>query len=343
MPVKILFCSQDRYFGDHLNLALSEDPRSFQVLYFTDSQRAVDFLERSGEEVQCILGSPRFLRLMDPADGLQIALGEETSMEAPLAVNMYQRRQDLVDDLKNILRANDLLAAASVRHSSTKILSFFSTQGGSGKTTLAYLTAIKAAEQGKTAYLNLETAPCVEPLYASCGTVGAEEYLCAVKDREDPTRAILPALTRNSHGVFVLPIPGSIRDQQDITGEDLGYLLESLLRYGELEYIILDLSATLGSVSLKAMEQSDRVALVYGDDRIGNKKRELFLQDPGFSTLPCAGKELIVGNQCLKKYSDGRYHVSFPHSNTLTQVSDVRAVLQGNPDMEKGCAELISF
>ena len=58
MPVKILFCSQDRYFGDHLNLALSEDPRSFQVLYFTDSQRAVDFLERSGEEVQCILGSP---------------------------------------------------------------------------------------------------------------------------------------------------------------------------------------------------------------------------------------------------------------------------------------------
>lgn len=149
MPVKILFCSQDRYFGDHLNLALSEDPRSFQVLYFTDSQRAVDFLERSGEEVQCILGSPRFLRLTDPADGLQIALGEETSLEAPLTVNMYQRRQDLVDDLKNILRANDLLAAASVRHSSTKILSFFSTQGGSGKTTLALSHRHQGGRAGK--------------------------------------------------------------------------------------------------------------------------------------------------------------------------------------------------
>ena len=57
--------------------------------------RQVDFMR--GEEVQCILGSPRFLRLTDPADGLQIALGEETSLEAPLTVNMYQRRQDLVD------------------------------------------------------------------------------------------------------------------------------------------------------------------------------------------------------------------------------------------------------
>lgn len=165
----------------------------------------------------------------------------------------------------------------------------------------AYLTAIKAAEQGKTAYLNLETAPCVEPLYTPCGTVGAEEYICAVKDREDPTRTILPALTRNSHGVFVLPIPGSIRDQQDITGEDLGYLLEILLRYGELDYIILDLLPRWGCFPSKLWSKRPRVALVYGDDRMGDKKRQLFLQDPGFSAMPCAGKELIVGNQCRPK------------------------------------------
>lgn len=341
MAIKILFCWPDRYFGDQLNLLLSEDARSFRVLYFTDEAGAAAYLRDSGDRVDCLLGSPRFLREMGEGFGLPVALEESSRAEPPLAVDMYQRRQDLLAELKNLLRAQGLLAAAAPGRRDARVIAFFSTQGGSGKTTLAYLTALKAAEQGAAAYLNLETAPCTDPLYAPCGQVSAEEYLCAVKDREDPARVLLPALARNEHDVLVLPTPASIRDQSDLEAEDVTFLVESLLRSAQLDWLILDLSSTLNGATLRALEQSDRVVLVYGDDRMGEQKRRRFLQDPGFAGLPCAGKELVAGNRCREKYTDGRYDVAFPYSNSLTTVPDARAVLRGNPDLEQGCAAIL--
>ena len=343
MAIKLLFCWQDRYFGEQLNLLLSEDPRSFRVLYFTDPARAADWLRTSGETVDCILGAPGFLRGLDPSYGLPVALGEDTSTEEPLSVNMYQRRQDLVDELKNLLRAKGLLAAAAASRSQGRVIAFFSTQGGAGKTTLAYLTALKAAEQGKTVYLNLEAAPCTDSLYAPCGTVSAEEYLCAVQDREDPAHTLLPALSRNEHDVLVLPTPASVRDQSALTGADVQFLVESILRGASPDWLILDLSSVLNEVSSRAMDLADRVVLVYGDDRLGEHKRRRFLADPAFSSLPCAGKELVAGNRCREKYADGRYDAAFPYSASLASVPDVRAVLRGNPDLEKGCAAILSF
>lgn len=346
MAVHVLLYTADEFFLNQCKILLSEDIRTFTVYSFSNMERARAYLEANPEKIQCVLADWMFLRDGVPARTLGILLGEDTSMEPDadglLSLNIYQRKQDLMEELKQILRAERLIAGGAVRSGSTKVISFCSTQGGSGSSTLAYMTAAKAAEQEKTVYLNLEYAPCTSPFYQGDGR-SAEEFLCAVKDREDPGRTLLPALRRNEHGVYVFPTPVSMMDQRNLSAEDVRYILEGLLSLGEASCIVVDLPSGLNEVNNYVMSVSDRVAMVYGDDRVGRAKRQQLMADPAFSSYPCAGRELIVGNRCKQKYDNNTYDVCFPQSGSLAGDADVRVVLQGNPDFARGCGELLQL
>ena len=344
MAVQVLLYTADEFFLNQCKLLLSEDIRTFSVCSFSGRDRARDYLAGHAGKIQCVLADEDFLREGLPAGTMGVVLGEETVMEPDgaglFALNIYQRKQDLLEELKQLLRAAGLVAGGAVRSGGTKVISFCSTQGGSGVSTLAYLTAVQAAQQGKTVYLNLEYAPCTSPFYPSDGR-NAEEFLCAVKDRDDPGRTLLPALRRNDHGVYVFPTPVSMADQQDLSVADVRYIVEGLLNLGEAAYLLVDLPAGFGEVNSYVMSISDRVVMVYGDDRVGRAKRRQLTADPAFSSYPCAGRELLVGNRCKRKDDGGDFDVCFPQSNTLAGDADVGLVVQGNPDFARGCCEIL--
>lgn len=344
MAVRVLLYSADEFFLNQCKILLSEDIRTFTVYSFSNPERAQAYLQANPEKIQCVLADEDFLRSALPGRMLGVALAEDTCMEPDadglFALNIYQRKQDLMEELKQILRSERMIAGSSVRSGSTRVLSFCSTQGGSGSSTLAYLTAMKAAEQDKAIYLNLECAPCTAALYQEDGR-SAEEFLCAVKDREDPGRTLLPALRRNEHGVYVFPTPVSMMDQHDLSAADVQYMLEGLLQLGEAGCIVVDLSCGLSEVNNYVMSVSDRVVMVYGDDRVGRAKRRQLMADPAFSSYACAGRELIVGNRCKQNYEDGTYDVCFPYSASLAGETDLHTSLQGNPDLAQGCGKIL--
>lgn len=344
MAVHVLLYAADEFFLNQCKILLSEDIRTFTVYSFSSQTRARAYLDANPDKIQCVLADRTFLYDGLPGRTLGIQLGEETSTapdaDGLLSLNIYQRKQDLMEELKQLLRAEGLITGGAARSGSTRVLSFCSTQGGSGTSTLAYLTAVKAAEQGKAIYLNLECAPCTAAFYQEDGR-SAEEFLCTVKDREDPGRTLLPALRRNGHGVYVFPTPVSMRDQHDLSAADVRYILEGLLNLGEAAWIVVDLSCGLDEVNDYVMSVSDRVVMVYGDDRVGRAKRGRLTADPAFSSYPCAGRELIVGNRCKQNYSDSTYDLCMPYSTSLAGGADMHTVLQGNPDLAHGCAAIL--
>lgn len=346
MAVHVLLYTADEFFLNQCKILLSEDVRTFTIYSFSNMERARTYLEANQEKIQCVLADRTFLRDGIPPRALGISLGEDTLMDPDidglLSLNIYQRRQDLLEELKQMLRAERLIAGGTVRSGKTKVISFFSTQGGSGSSTLAYMTAANAAEHGKSIYLNLENAPCTSPFYQEDGR-GAEEFLCAVKDRNDVGRTLLPALRRNEHSVYVFPTPVSMMDQRNLSADDVRYILEGLLSVGEASTIVIDLSSGLNDVNDYVMSASDRVVMVYGDDRVGRAKRRQLVADPAFSSYPCSGRELIVGNRCKQKYDESTYDLCFPHSGSLAGEVDIRLVLQSNPVFAQGCGEILQF
>ncbi len=346
MAVRVLLYISDPYFMGQFKLLLRSESHLLSAYSFSDLDAASAYLQDQGDSLQCILTDTKALAA--PVGTASILLGEETVRDAdgPMTLNIYQKKQDVMDDLKLLLRDIGLLSGRSAPASRTgglKVVSFFSTQGGSGVSTLAYLAAIKGSETGKTVYLNLESAPCTDILYQQGGPVKAEEFLCDVKDHKDPLSTLPTALWRNAHGVFVFPTPVSLMDQRDLGEDDVRYLLEGLAKLGDVELVVVDLSTAFGSVCDYVMGASDRVVLVYDDNKTGQAKRDAFLNDPAFASFPCAGRAVVAGNRCRENVTGGAYAACFPYSDSLASSRDAKLVLRGNQAIAQGCEELLRF
>lgn len=345
MAVNILLYSEDKYVSKHLQTLLSAEKRSFSVFHFTDLKKAEEYFEKNEAKLRCVIASEDLLGLIGSNKVVKICLDDTTRADdaSGYSINIFQNKTLLLEDLLTILRNCGLVAKVQQHNAeSTKVISFISTQGGSGCTTLAYLTAIKSAETGKTIYLNLENAPCVRLLYRTLPTANAEEYLYALQDRAGE-QMIMGSLGCNEHGVYVFPIISSLQDRMALTKADVDYLLDMILQSGEVQNVIVDLSGGLGEIESLVLERSDRVVLPYNDEQAGAAKREQLEADPNYSTFPFARKEFWAGNRCKSEYKDGRYQVCFPVSNSLASVSDLRMILVGNPAFSSACAAILSL
>lgn len=346
VSVQILFVCPDPYFAELFTNYAGNAQHEFSLLCFTDNEKALAFYQTKGDSLQALLAPQPFLNQLEQEDILRICLSDFTQRSENRAelqhLNIYQQRRDILADLQLLLGAHLGLNRQCMAHGHTHVLTFFSTQGGSGKSTLAYLTALRAAQEGKSAYISLESAPFTDVLYppAQCAVRG-EELLYAIRDRQDPVKAILPALTHNSHNVYVLPSCQSLQDLMELTAENWKFLLESLFNGGGMDYIILDLGSELNSVSRMAFDHSDLAVAVYTDDPMGRGKRDRLLQDPNFSQLRPACPCLEVRNKCRQKLPATDALIPVPFSKTIGSASSLSAVLGGNSDLFSACSQLL--
>ena len=345
MAINVMLCSEERYLFNQLKLLLGEDTRTFAVFAFSGTDRARNYLEKEQAKIQCVLADENTAGQLGELDVPVILLGEYTSTgmdEGQIVLNVFQKKSAVLDDLRQLMRGLGLMSNVPVRMGSTKVVSFFSTQGGSGTSTLAYLTAMTAAEEGKVVYMNLETAPVVDRFYANQGR-SAEEFLCGVKERESAQNCLQPALWRNEHDVYCLPVPVSMADQKSLDQEDIQYLINGIIHMDDVDYLIIDVSGGLTPRTEYVMSVSDRVALVFSDDAAGESKRRRLLEDPAFAIFPFAGHEMVVGNRCMKKEQGDRFDACFPVSNSIGGGVDMQQVYQGNPELRASCKAILQL
>lgn len=346
MAVGILVYSEDQYLSGHLKELLRNEQRLFSVFHFTDAEKAEQYLTANSKRIKCVLGSEELADGASAEGAVFIRLDEETTL-TPVSgrqytVNVYQSKSALLNDLMSILRTEGLLAQTARNTGSSAVISFFSTQGGSGRTTLAYLAAVRNATNTKTAFLSFDPAPCPEPLYRTGPSVRGEEFLFALQERAEEDQ-ILSAFSQNEHGVYVLPVLDSLQDQAMLSRDDVEYLIRTVLDSGLVQSLVIDLNDQLGPIEQYVLSLSDRVALVYNDDRMGAAKRRRLEEDPNYTTYPFVGKEFWVGNRCCAEYRDGRFDACFPMSNSLGSVDDLKAVLTGNPAFASGCDAVLAL
>lgn len=192
---------------------------------------------------------------------------------------LTENSRDFTEYIKGVYNSETLrIRSLSERQNmawSSQVITVFSAKGGIGKTTLAVNTAVALAEKGKkVAILDLDlqfgdvpTFLDVEPR-DTIGELLQETYTLTI----DTIRSYM---VMHSSGVHILCGPKSPEYAEMISAERVQNLISIMRSY--YDYLIIDTASVLNDVTLTAIENSNRVYLLTGQDISSLKNSRLAL------------------------------------------------------------------
>lgn len=199
--------------------------------------------------------------------------------------------------LEHVLRAaeNALrigLPAAPQRtnkFSGTRVVSWFSAAGGSGKTTAAYNLAVQLARRGEGVCLvSLESLPSGLWRQGEAGYSMAEWlYYARTKPHIAAERVSELLQTGEERGLKLVAPFSSPADASDMNESDSELLLHSLAALDEFRWVVVDLEAGWSLRNIGALTASDAIFWVVTDDSACLGKTEALLRrwtEDGFAS-----------------------------------------------------------
>ncbi len=338
--MKLLLFSTDDYFLNVFGEYLARKKKEYDVLSYSDMKKADDKLR--SERIDLILCENGYLEDFEE-EGNFISLGMHTILPKAnykAALNIYQKSDRIMEELEyliQVLKGNNV----EDKQGQKPIVSFFSTEGGSGKTTLAYLTAVLCAREKKVLYVNLEPLAFTDTLYQVEMEESMEEVLLAF-DKENSTAILLDAIKRNADGVYVLPTLSNIGDYLELSVEIVFEMLHTIASMSGMEAIILDLPGSFCPLTEGIISESKSVVWVYTDGEKGRHKLQKAKEDPYLRAQGILSKSYFVLNKCKRKEDEMEYDVAFPISDSLSTANKIGKILDINPDFAKGCHKMAS-
>lgn len=158
---------------------------------------------------------------------------------------------------------------------SSQVITIFSAKGGLGKTTLAVNTAVALAEKGKkVAIVDLDLQFGDVPTFMdmeprdTIAELLQESYSLTIDN-------IRSYMIMHSSGVHMLCAPKSPEYAEMISAERLQNLLSIMRSY--YDFVIIDTASVLNDISLTAIENSNQVLFLTGQDISSLKNSRLAL------------------------------------------------------------------
>ena len=282
-----------------------------------------------------------------------IFLSEHTGAEGlPYAVvNKFQQGETLYEEVMDIYMKQNLSSLGSItrEYNNTKVLSFYSPIGGIGKSSLAVLTALEIGKAGQEVlYLNLEDIQST-PMFFSCdANKSFSDFLYLIKVRNSSVIEKLPELKNriNEYKLDYFSPADSAMDIEELSAEDIQYLLESLLKLNFYSYIIVDLTSKYNNQYKSILEVSKNVVMPIGQDALARLKCEQFfkqvysLNKYYFVLNKFKARDKIYIKDLLEKNSiEGIQKIDYDHSLTNVESGeDIKA----SPSLNRAVKDIIN-
>lgn len=341
MKIRTLILSSSKYFIESFGTYIMNcNDIGFDFQLFTDERAMENYL--SIHTVDLILADERFWKDEFPKDCIAVSISSVTKLNTDKnyhEVNIYQRGLDILQDLQRIFVLANKNGIGEDKN--YKIVSFYSPQGGTGKTVLAYICSMLCAKDNPSLYLNFEEFGSCEHLYTMDFEIGMEQIIYTIKDKRESGEIISNALKKDKRNVMVMPSVKNISDFIEITPEDIEIFIKKTAEVSGTEYLFIDMSGGLTQCNKKIMELSSIVFWVFSDDVIGNNKINRVREDKSLQKLPYYRDIYFLVNKCKTKNLDDSA-IRIPFSESLSQGLDFETVLSGNKDFNQSCMEIIS-
>jgi len=214
-----------------------------------------------------------------------------------------------------------------------KVITFYTPKGGLGNTTLAVNLAV-ALSTADTPVVIVDGKMQYGDVVLFFNEHGKHDILDLVPRVDDLDMEVVESvlITHERSGVKLLAAPTRVEDAGQISGEQFGRLLRFLKTM--FEYIVVDTSSVLDDVVLAALDASDLVVSLVGQDIPSIKDARLFLDWLRAQEVP-SERIFLVMNRYDKRIgiTPERVGNSFRHPVALAIPDDFRHVL---PAINKG-------
>lgn len=335
--MKILLFSTDEYFVQVFGNFFTQKNTAADLFCYTEESAAREWLGK--EQAELIFCEEGYLSEYANRNGF-ILLGRQTVMPKDGEVgslNIYQRSSAILEDVQRLISV--CCGTKDIVNRKEKIVAVYSAEGGSGKTTISYLTAVQSAKSRKTAYLNLEPLFLPYGFYEQQFRHSMEQLLFAMKGGTKLQELLYETLQQNEDGVYVLPEIKSFGDYKEINTDIIDKLCEAVSAAG-IEWIFLDLPGGVSSFTEKILEMSCHILWCFSGTEKGRNKEEAVKNDPYLKKF--MGKSSFIRNRCERKEDAAGATVGFPYSGTIKKAAAVSNVLKVNKEFADGCRLLES-
>lgn len=189
---------------------------------------------------------------------------------------LAENGKDFLDYIKGVYNSETLRIRSLSEHKnmawSSQVLTFFSAKGGSGKTTMAVNTAIALAAKGKkVAVVDLDLQFGDVPTFMD---LEPRETIAELMQEYSLTiDTIRSYMVMHSSGVHVLCAPKSPEYAEMISQERIQNLLSMMRSY--YDFVIVDTASVLNDITFTAIEVSNKVFFLTGQDLSSLKNSRL--------------------------------------------------------------------
>ncbi len=185
-------------------------------------------------------------------------------------INKYQSIEVICNEiLSTVLKEVKGAAYARRGENTTKCISFFSANGGCGKTSLAVMCGIIASQRGEKAlYINLEKINSGGAYFKRKESKGLSEIIYIIKSRKQNLSSMLEGLIErdNELGFDYLSPIDNIEEIWSLRPDEIDLLLSEIRELKKYHYVFIDLSSVLDEGTKQVLVSSNRTVLLISPD-----------------------------------------------------------------------------
>lgn len=333
MRSTIALFHHDKYFY-HAFLSLVSDKykRKYEIIGFTNEEKYKSYLKENNSKNFFAISEYEILKSIEYNNIIKIVTSNFSNLSSKdklYYLNIYQAGDDIMSDIEKIVLS---LNPEIVNNESpnSNVTCFFSTQGGSGVSTIAYMTAVGLSNLGKTLYLNLEQLGDTDKLYINQNAGNLYDLIVSASSKTDCTQSIISLSSKNAHGVYVMPKFQSMGELYTLNIDNYSYLIDSITNCGYFDYIIIDTIHGINKINEMIFAKCNNLFAVYTSDALGVAKMNRLANDPFVKRFEFFDQVKFILNKSDKKIDDDIYVSVFPLSQSTYSGTDIATVLKNN-------------
>ena len=249
-------------FEDRTKLEEALKNKRFDILLFTPEMYSSAGL---GEKL------PIKIMLYDEDDDISESVSEVTK------IRRYQRISFIGKELLDAYSVLGKPVSGGVGGSSTKLITFYSPVGGSGKTTISLASAVRIAREGKSVfYVNMEDIPSDDVYLPNTYDRGMTELLHGLGNNANAEAKLRGLMQCKNERLYYIKHFDSPNDLKELSVEETAMLLNSITSSGLFDYVIVDMVTRYDDKTAKLFEISNEIVIVERGDEISEAKMNSF-------------------------------------------------------------------
>ena len=284
----VIVDSDEAYAEGLINYLTDNYSHKFKVSYFTTHSFLKGCLSEEGKSIDILLISPELYESSLPVAKVNtvILLSNGRLEEVHKnynAINKFQIGDKLVGNILKIYsEKNPGEIQIQNDNKRTKIVGVYSPVGGSGKTSIAVGIALQCANRGMAVfYLNFEGIASTSLFFDSQSDQNLSNILLLLKDKIknlnlkiESTRAI-----DLQTGIHYFAPPESVFEYEEISPDEIKYLIEQIKQMGCYDAVVIDMSSNLNSRNMAVLEACDEVFTIITQEPVSVVKTGVLIKE----------------------------------------------------------------